>query len=422
MRLPVIVNQLIISLCFALATTTVVAQRVIKTDTSNYKTIRIDPSNAAGGNVSDVFDEISYIPLETTPESLFGSIYQLEVVDDYFIILDENTNCILLFNKDGKFHTKIKDIKNQWAFGIRRFFVNRWTKQIIYSNDSYRTKTYCNFDGQVVKTEKYNGDNDISPTNFYFIGPDNLINCDRYRDVNTKDKYYKPFSRSLIQYVKDVKTVYASGMHYTETDGRINAIGHGIGPLTYYGNDTTLFYAEYYKYKIYTVTPNAIKLTYKFIFPLMSTLSPGFYKNTIYTDSAFKYLDYHKNQIFVINNCYKAGNNLVFEAHDTNYGKERNLIYNLKSGGLIAYEHISPDEKSFFLPVYADETNFENLGLAACDGKYIYNSLSSLTMFKAHEDSEGKNITYNPALAAYFKNGSRKDNPVIIQFKLKDNL
>jgi len=421
MRLPFIVNQLFISLCLVVVATTVVAQRVIKTDTSNYKTIRIDPSNASGGNVSDVFDEISYIPLETTPESLFGSIYQLEVVDDYFIILDQNTKYILLFDKNGKFHTKIKATQNQSGFSIWRFFVNRWTRQIVFSADSYRTIDFYDFDGKLVKHQELKGNK--RPSFSYFIGPDKLISCDMYRNEDTKSKYYTPYTRSLIQYRQDMNTVYASGMHYTETEGKINAIGHGIGPLTYYGNDTTLFYAEYYKYKIYTVTPNTIKLTYKFIFPLTSTLSPGFYKNTMYTDSVIKYLDYHKDQISIINNCYKAGDNLVFEAHSLNYdSKERNLIYNLKSGGLIAYEHISPDEKSFFLPVYADETNFKNNGLAACDGKYIYTSMSSLTMFKAHEDNDGKNITYSPALAAYFKNGNRKDNPVILQFKLKDNL
>src|SRR3954467_7786076 len=79
------------------------AQKVISVDTSHVDTLRIDPLNSFGGSASEVFETANYIPLETTKESLFGSIDQLEVTDQYFIILDQNTNCILFFKKDGKY-------------------------------------------------------------------------------------------------------------------------------------------------------------------------------------------------------------------------------------------------------------------------------------------------------------------------------
>lgn len=69
-------------------------------------TLRLDPLDSSGGTASKIFDEVNCIPLETTKESLFGKIDRLEVIDKCLIILDDNTNSILIFDKKGKFHAK----------------------------------------------------------------------------------------------------------------------------------------------------------------------------------------------------------------------------------------------------------------------------------------------------------------------------
>jgi hypothetical protein len=69
--------------------------------------IMLDPSSGVGGTASQIYDEVDYIPLETTKESLFGEISQLQITDKYFIILDKETDAILFFNRDGSFHHKI---------------------------------------------------------------------------------------------------------------------------------------------------------------------------------------------------------------------------------------------------------------------------------------------------------------------------
>lgn len=73
------------------------AQHIIPIDTSNVKTLRVDPDNAFGASASEAFQSATYIPLETTKESTFGKIDKLEITDEYFIVLDENTNSILFF-------------------------------------------------------------------------------------------------------------------------------------------------------------------------------------------------------------------------------------------------------------------------------------------------------------------------------------
>lgn len=77
-----------------------------KVDSSGMVTLRIDPQSARGANVSQVFDEVKFIPLETTKESLFGSIYDLRIVKNQFILFDQDTKAVLIFGRDGKFKGK----------------------------------------------------------------------------------------------------------------------------------------------------------------------------------------------------------------------------------------------------------------------------------------------------------------------------
>src|SRR5687768_960534 len=74
-----------------------------KIDSSEMVTLRIDPESSRGAAVSQVFDEVQFIPLETTKESLFGSVSQLEVTDKNYIIYDYDTRSIFIFSKEGKY-------------------------------------------------------------------------------------------------------------------------------------------------------------------------------------------------------------------------------------------------------------------------------------------------------------------------------
>jgi hypothetical protein len=415
MPLTVTVKKLIVMSCLVIAASYAFAQKVIKTDTSHSVTLHIDPSNAMGGNVADVFEQVNYIPLETTPESLFGRVSQLVVVDNYYIILDQGTNCILIFNKDGKFHAKIKCKKEQGGGrGVGDIYVNRWTKQILFSEDHHRTLTYCDFDGKQIKVEEQLG-KDINPTQFYFIGPAKLIQSQGYRDYTGKEPYYKPFFRSRLFYI-DGDKVYARGLTYTEAEGKKEQVGKGIGPLSYFGNDTSLFYSEHYKSTVNIVTPTAIRRAYQFVFPLSMTLPADFTTNPVYDTTSYEYIQKHKEAIFSINNFYKGGDNLLFEAYSHDFdSKNQCLIYNLKSGTLVSVQHITPDDRSYFLPIYGGE-------IYGFDGEYAYTSISSLAMFRVDAENKDKNVKYNPALTNYFTKGTKKDNPVIVQFKVKDKL
>ena len=157
---------------------------------------------------------------------------------------------------------------------------------------------------------------------------------------------------------------------------------------------------------------------------MFSSLPADFKTNKDYDKKRFEYLQKNTNAIFCITNTFKSGDNLLFRVGTWGSGnKEDNLIYNLKTGTLIAYKHISQDQRSYQLPVY-DETGwtFNNTGILACKDGQLYTSVSSLGMFKAYETAAEQKLQYPQVLADYFKKGSRKDNPVILQLKLKNDL
>lgn len=403
------------------------AQKSIKVDSSHVTTLRIDPANAMGGVASDFFTEVNYIPLETTKESLFGSIAKLEITDDYYIILDNNTYSILIFAKTGKFHAKIKSTegsKNKiWGFSV-----NKFAKQIIFTRDGYQNLTYCDYNGKVIKTAKLGGDtakDEISDGMSHYIAPDKTISTNYENKLDSTDKYYKTYSKSLLVFAGDNHKVYAQGLPFKKSEGKIEYTYTGSSILTTFGVDSACFYSKPWDYAIYTVTPNAIQFTYKFIFPLLVSMPTDFMTNKLYADKKNEWLEKNRDVIYGLGNFYRTGNNLIFKTFSENgyNNKEDNLIYNLKSGSTIAYKHILQDERSYFMPIY-DPTGwtFNNRGILACQDGYIYTGVSAVGMFKAYNDNAEQKVNYPPALAEYFKKGSIKDNPAILQLKIKDDL
>ena len=120
-------------------------------DKSVGKEIRIDPTYARGGAASFFFDEVNFIPLETTKNSFFGQIDKLIVTKEFYIILDRETDAILIFKKNGAFYTKIVRIpgitkkREEWQAKPFNIFNNFCPTKIGFKNDvkGYRLKNRC---------------------------------------------------------------------------------------------------------------------------------------------------------------------------------------------------------------------------------------------------------------------------------------
>ena len=72
-------------------------------------TIRVNESNNQAVKLSDIFDSISYVPLETNEESILPSFGRIINVDGYFFIRGHN-KVLYIFKDNGDFLTKIDNI------------------------------------------------------------------------------------------------------------------------------------------------------------------------------------------------------------------------------------------------------------------------------------------------------------------------
>ncbi|RBQ02703.1 6-bladed beta-propeller [Pedobacter miscanthi] len=380
-------------------------------DISKKQSVRIDPKNTIGLNVSDVFDEITFIPLETTKESFFGKIKRLEVTKDRFIIYDQDTRAILIFDKMGKFISKINGAKisDDKDNAIDEFRLVMEDMRTLISLQS----------GKNLFTFDLNG---------------KLVNKGHTKDNTPKYDYLIPDSSTGIKFNKKIDSTYFELSLY-DGGGKIlnkffpfaieqilndNMINSGKS-LFYSGRPGRAFYTRYYDYNIYEIGPDKAELSFQITLPAVNSLPRDFMSNPSYKGKKMEFLLKNTDLYFGIYNVFQSGNNLFFNLSTFGQGK-RSFIYNLKNNALVAVSDLAPDHTSYFLPVTDagafDEYN--NVGFSQYVEGYLYTSYSSLAAFMFKQQSANKKPQYNEILTRYFKTQSKKSNPIIVVLKPKN--
>lgn len=390
-----------------------------KIDSSEMVTLRIDPESSRGAAVSQVFDEVQFIPLETTKESLFGSVSQLEVTDKNYIIYDYDTRSIFIFSKEGKYKAKInaskieKDPNDKQAqdfYGFALISENNEPVIQVYLGKNY---LYFNLEGKLIR--KVPSKDLPYGTALKFTDGTKIERG--YADK--KDKDSTQYELGLLKDDKEVAKYFPYSKDRWKTDQFYSAGDNLID----YGVPNELFYITFYEYNIYKLTPKNLALAYRIIFPASNSLPSDFKTNPVYKNKRTEFFEKNNAAIYGLGNVYKIGNNLFMKTGSYSWTKDKKnaLIYNLKSGALTSLTNIEPDTLSQFLPVTdaGHFYDFLNHGFHKFDGTYFYTSYSSLAMFAFKEQNEGRNRKYNDMLNNYFKTSDKKSNPVIIQLKPK---
>lgn len=406
-------------LLYALSYQPLMAQ-ASKVDSSEIVTLRIDPSSARGTPASALFEEIKFIPLETTKESLFGSIGQFRVIEDHYIVHDYETKAVLIFSKTGKYIAKIdaskikadpNDKNGQNFYGFELKTENDKTLIQIGAGKSY---LYFDLSGNLVR--KVPRDRDEYGGNIKFS---NGVSIDQgYLEKKDKDSIYYHLSLT-----RDKKKI-AAYFPYTLESQR-NDENWGGGGIYDYGVPDERFYLKSYEYNIYKLTPEKLSLAYQIVFPAINSLPVDYAYNPFYKGKRSDYFRDHKKAFYAMDNTYLLGDNLYFKVRNFEWNKDdkKAFIYNLKSNELTSISDIEPDSLSQFLPVTDASAyyDFSNYGFHLYKDSYLYTSYSSLAMFTFKEQNDDKNRHYDPLLSAYFKTQNKKSNPVIIQLKPKKN-
>ncbi|MBV8251834.1 MAG: 6-bladed beta-propeller [Chitinophaga sp.] len=383
------------------------------------RVLRIDPNTAHGGTSSKIFENVQYIPLETTKESLFGKIDKLEVTPNYFIIADQTTNAILIFDKKGKFHAKIAGPKiAQFVFQgqIGGMMVDHEQNTIIYYQLNEALRITCNFDGKELKREKLDY-KFLSPYNVrlkngavlahYFYSrekKDSIIHeFDVYKDTVRTNKFL-PFQWNKMLISTD----------FFFSDGIIQQTRSNSGEYVYYN--------KVYSDIIYRISSDTAIAVFKMVYPMSLTLPQGFGTDTTLDNKRIEYLQNHKDAIYAAGYITDVKNILLFRLLSSNMREDANntFAYHLQSNSLLCLEKVSSDSTTYFLPV-ATSSGWSRTAIHCVVDDYCYVSHPSNAMFNAHE--VGKTVrrpVYPPALQQYFLKGKPTDNPVIVLFKLKE--
>lgn len=382
-------------------------------------TLRIDPQNARGANVSQVFDDVQFIPLETTKESLFGSITDLKIAKNKFILFDYDTRSVLIFSKDGKFKGKIdaskvpKDETDKTKtefFGYQIVEENQDTVIALYSNKYF---FFFDLNGKQIKKVSQK---DYSLNNDYKLADKETAIRNYFVDIRGRDT--ASYELGLIRKNKDSVGYFPYSNKRYQTDQFL-----GSSRLYDYGVKNELFFLSVYNFNIYKVTPAKVSLAYRILFPANNSLPKDFMENPAYVNKRIEYFQKNPKIFYAIYNTYLIGNNLYMGFRKLGSPTETKtaLIYNTKTAELTSLQDLTPDSLSSFLPVTDAGAfyDFTNNGFNLYKDGYLYTSYSSLAMFTFKEQMGNKNDKFSPLMQEYFKTQSRRSNPVIIQLKPK---
>lgn len=395
----------------------------------NIDKLRMDLDKAYGGNLSEYFSNVEYIPLETIKESLFGQTSSILITDNSFVIWDEDTRGILFFSGEGKYLRKIKVPQNIYP----SFYLEDQSKMVVVLYSDYQKKqvqrVYYTTEGKPAAKEK----STIMPFNEfkyflplegdYFIKP-NACFLNLGQRAMDKNIY-------LLDVYKNDTLVKSFLPYNQKTNLAQCTLGMGQPSITRSGisDSFSLLVTTPLDYYVYAVNKDTAIKVWQFVFPQNDYVNKQLLTNTNehYMDSLRKTKWFNDKMILGINNLYRFKEKLLFKIERVMYytnessesNKQNNFLYNFNNKRLISFERITPDQSCYYLPHFDKTENFHKLGLIY-NKDFFYTSISSLKMFWVRDATKSKNAPYPPVLQEYFKTQNRKSNPVMLRMKLKD--
>lgn len=382
---------------------------VINMAVGQVNTIRIDPENAKGAGVSQLFDSVEYIPLENSPESEFGRVDKLFVTSDFFYILDHSTDAIYLFKKNGQFFNKVELVHwiktpNRQELGIRDFMVNELTGNLIVSHWQKQGNLYFfSPKGVLLKVLKHNSwlsYGNIDDSHYLVESMDDI-----------KDTINNIFGSCIV--TDSSFTLKKGFLKELHSDFNITAGSN----LMHASNSKSAIYTRSFDYNAYVFGAEGLKETIKFIFPYSYSL-PSDFLDSVYSHKRADYLSQNRNVIYSISDIYRVQNLLLFDVNRRNPSRLHvPLLYDLRTKVCYDLGKISPDSSNNFLPLLGDQT----IRVLAADTSSFYLSVPSYKLFKSFNDNKKRSNNYSQRMLKYFASQTSRSNPVIVRIIPKRN-
>ncbi len=378
----------------------------------------IDPQYARGGAISELIDEVTFIPFETTKESTFGIAQRIQSSKSNFLFYDVTTNAIFIFYKNGKFRSKIEGLPNlnveatRQFSSLENFVINQYSEYIyiIYDlGDRSRTKYLAVFnpDGKLVQSIKLNTLFDNLSSSFAFIDSTTTVFS------NNRGKFS---SKYTFHTVKNFETILSDIVKIDSTNmfnkSWIN--NYSIQAISINGS----LWNRLYDNVIYNFDKNGIPSSYKILLPASLTLDQEFYKDTAIIGNRSKsneYLSDHRDRISYLTNFQKMNNWLSFSCVKYNVSGPKDVyLFNVKSSDLFCLGKISTDSLCYSIPIFTSGAL-----VVGSEENYLYVSIPSFALYNTIKNLANKRWETDPNLSTYFKTQNQKSNPVLVRLRLK---
>lgn len=398
--------------------------------------LHVDPRHAYGGAISEYFDNIEYLPLETKPESLFGDISKLIITDSSYIVCDNDTKSLLFFNSRGRYTTKIRSGKDVIPYveydNSKKIVSVCFIGKYDYLNDGVNAKRKLRFyrfsnTGRPIDTISV-GVTEGGDFKGINLGSDFVVktkSCSFKKDDGFRDStiYLMEVYKGDALYKKLIPYNQKAQMGFCYFSGRMS-------PLQ---EDYTVINGETYaatpiEHKVYKITKDTAFKVFEIVFPQDAAVPKSILKiqDTKILDS-IRLIARPPGTIYRVTNIFFSGNKLFFKGScplylstvSTSELRAYNFIYDTIQHKVVALERLTPDAKTSFLPVFDPRDGLMIKGIMHHNDNF-YSYVSSLDMFAAFENNRSKNPQYSQELQHYFKTQNRKSNPVIVRMKLKE--
>lgn len=386
------------------------------------QTLYFDPASTIGAPVSRLFESVTYIPLETTRQSLFGQISQLVVTAQYFIVFDYDTQALYFFDKTGKFVKKYKDDK--YTVASMQYMEKENALYLLQINKNFRpteqerdelvrnpfsknslkygrSVLYSLADIQAEEINEIKGFT-ISMTNPRFFAPDLWAYSIVLQDKDAKDSV--DFELKISNGSKTLRS-------YFPYSKRTSSYLADPGNIEFFpvAKTNTLFFTRPFTYSVYQLTPDSVTTLYNFVLPFENTIPKTFFTKEFSSRNELReYKQINPGYVWRINGLVPF-QNLLFFALD--YQKrDRRFIFDKSSNRFYNVNRISADSTNAFLPVMGWNIQYY-------DNTALYSSISSDAMFRSRDAEKHRNPVYTDVLTTYFDKSKPSSNPVIIILK-----
>ena len=366
--------------------------------------IRADIANPYGGEASDFFSAVNYIPLQTTKESTIGKIDRLVVTKDFYFILDNISDAIYLFDRKGKYVKKIVmpgafPTTNKEYLGISDFTVDENHKRIYLSHKNYIRNIFVfDFSGNFLKKI-----GEEIPMGFTFFSNKILLTRENpsnggayFVDTNvTRRKYLLPYIKHSFIMLSPYKSA--------------NVVDKG----------ERIVFTRLFDNKIYEADTCGLIGHFEILFPAEYSLPANFSDSSFFNKQRNFLLTENRKAIYSINNPYKTGSYLFFTISNSEHGSYKNFMTNIVTNKTFGFSKISPDALNNYLPLFQNFTS----NILASSSNSIFTAIPAsglIEYYDRHKDKIKGRVTEDVFKPIHKAKKGVLENPVLIEVVFKE--